>query len=128
MKAALKNREIEKRAPLTDAQAVEVFTTLVNQRKESIEQFTLGKRPELAEKEAAEIVVIEEYMPKEASDDELRRAVDEAFLELTADGSKLTPRDMGKAMKAAQARLQARGVRADGRKTSEIVRSKLGSL
>ena len=72
---ALKNKEIDQRAPVTDAQAVQVLTTLIKQRKDSIEQFTKGNRPELAEKEAAEIVVIEEYMPKAAGESELRQLV-----------------------------------------------------
>ncbi len=74
VKAALKNKEIDQRSPVTDAQAVQVLTTLIKQRKDSIEQFTKGNRPELAEKEAAEIVVIEEYMPKAAGDEELAPA------------------------------------------------------
>ena len=74
--SALKNKEIEQRAPVTDAQAVQVLTTLIKQRKDSIEQFTKGNRPELAAKEAAEITVIEEYMPKAAGDEELRQLVD----------------------------------------------------
>lgn len=127
MKAALKNTEIENRAPLSDPEAMQVLTTLVHQRKDSIEQFTRGNRPELAAKEAAEIVVIEEYMPKSASEEELRRVVDEVFAELASAGSKPGPRDMGVAMKAVQAKLQAGGIRADGRLTSEMVRSRLAS-
>src|SRR6201996_5985129 len=73
VKAALKNKEIDQRAPVTDAQAVQVLTTLIKQRKDSIEQFTKGNRPELAEKEAAEITVIEEYTPKSAGNKELRQ-------------------------------------------------------
>lgn len=125
MKSAMRNREIEDRSPLSDSDAVKVLQTLINQRKDSIEQFTRGNRPELAAKEAAEIVVIEEYMPKAASEEDLRRVVDEVFAELAAGGAKLGPRDMGSAMKAVQARLQAGGIRADGRRTSEIVRAKL---
>ena len=69
MKAAFKNKEIDQRAPLTDAQAAQVLTTLIKQRRDSIEQFTKGNRPELAAKEAAEIVVIEEYLPKAAGEE-----------------------------------------------------------
>ncbi len=87
VKAALKNKEIDQRAPVTDAQAVQVLTTLIKQRKDSIEQFTKGNRPELAEKEAAEIVVIEEYMPKAAGDEELRQLVTSTVAELRAAGS-----------------------------------------
>ena len=73
VKAALKNKEIDQRAPVTDAQAIQVFTTMIKQRRDSIEQFTKGNRPELAAKEAVEITVIEEYMPKAAGEEELRR-------------------------------------------------------
>ena len=84
VKAALKNKEIDQRAPVTDAQAVQVVTTLIKQRRDSIEQFTKGNRPELAEKEAAEIVVIEEYMPKAAGDEELRQLVTSTVADLRA--------------------------------------------
>ena len=125
VKAALKNKEIEQRSPVTDAQAVQVLTTLIKQRKDSIEQFTKGNRPELAEKEAAEIVVIEEYMPKAAGDEELRQLVTSTVAELRAQGSPLGPKDMGSVMKAVQAKIQASGVRADGRLVSEMVKSAL---
>jgi uncharacterized protein YqeY len=125
VKAALKNKEIDQRSPVTDAQAVQVLTTLIKQRKDSIEQFTKGNRPELAEKEAAEIVVIEEYMPKAAGDEELRQLVDSAVAELRALGAPLGPKDMGSVMKAVQAKIQASGLRADGRVVSEMVKSAL---
>jgi hypothetical protein len=125
VKAALKNKEIDQRSPVTDAQAVQVLTTLIKQRKESIEQFTKGNRPELAEKEAAEIVVIEEYMPKAAGDEELRQLVTSTVAELRAQGAALGPKDMGSVMKAVQAKIQASGVRADGRVVSEMVKSAL---
>ncbi len=92
VKAALKNKEIEQRSPVTDAQALLVLTTLINQRKDSIEQFTKGNRPELAEKEAAEITVIEEYMPKVAGDEELRQLVTSTLAELRAQGAQLGSR------------------------------------
>jgi uncharacterized protein YqeY len=125
VKAALKNKEIDQRSPVTDAQALQVLTTLVKQRKDSIEQFTKGNRPELAEKEAAEIVVIEEYMPKAAGDEELRRLVTSAVEELRAQGAALGPKDMGSVMKAVQAKIQAGGLRADGRLVSEMVKAAL---
>src|ERR1700689_1255547 len=78
VKAALKNKEIDQRAPVTDAQAVQVLTTLIKQRRDSIEQFTKGNRPELAAKEAAEITVIEEFLPKALDEAALRAMVDEA--------------------------------------------------
>jgi uncharacterized protein len=125
VKAALKNKEIDQRAPVTDAQAVQVLTTLIKQRKESIEQFTKGNRPELAEKEAAEIVVIEEYMPKAAGDEELRQLVTSTVEDLRAQGAPLGPKDMGIVMKAIQAKIQAGGLRADGRLVSEMVKAAL---
>jgi uncharacterized protein YqeY len=125
VKAALKNKEIDQRSPVTDAQAVQVLTTLIKQRKDSIEQFTKGNRPELAEKEAAEIVVIEEYMPKAAGDEELRQLVTSTVAELRAQGSPLGPKDMGSVMKAVQAKIQASGLRADGRLVSEMVKAAL---
>ena len=125
VKAALKNKEIEQRSPVTDAQAVLVLTTLIKQRKDSIEQFTKGNRPELAEKEAAEITLIEEYMPKAAGDDELRQLVTSTLAELRAQGAQLGSKDMGSVMKAVQAKIQATGLRADGRAVSEMVKAAL---
>jgi uncharacterized protein YqeY len=125
VKAALKNKEIDQRSPVTDAQAVQVLTTLIKQRKESIEQFTKGNRPELAEKEAAEIVVIEEYMPKAAGDEELRQLVSSTLADLRAQGAQLGAKDMGTVMKAVQSKIQATGLRADGRVVSEMVKAAL---
>jgi uncharacterized protein len=123
--SALKNKEIEQRAPVTDPQALQVLTTLIKQRKDSIEQFTKGHRPELAEKEAAEITVIEEYMPKAAGDEELRQLVSSTLAELRAQGATPGPKDMGTVMKAAQVKIQASGLRADGRVVSEMVKAAL---
>lgn len=125
MKTALKNKEIDKRAPLTEAESAQILTTMVKQRRESIEQFTQGNRPELAEKEAAEIVIIEAYMPKAAGEAEIRGMVDAAIAEISAAGERPTSKDMGRVMKAVQAKLQAAGVRADGRQVSEIVKASL---
>jgi uncharacterized protein len=125
LKTALKNKEIEKRSPLTDAEAVQILTTLIKQRRESIEQFTKGNRPELAAKEASEIELIEAYMPKAAGEDDIRKLVEETLAELAVSGDDLGPKDMGAAMKAVQARIQAKGLRADGRQVSEIVKAKL---
>ena len=121
VKAALKNKEIDKRAPLTDAEAQQVFSTMINQRKDSIEQFQKGNRPELAAKEAREIVLIESYLPKTVGEEELKKLVEEALA-----GGNFGPRDMGPAMKAVQARLQQAGLRADGRQVSELVKARLG--
>jgi uncharacterized protein YqeY len=120
VKTAFKNKEIEKREPLTDAEAQQILTTLIKQRRESVEQFTKGNRPELAAKEQTEIVLIEGYMPKAASEDDIKKLVDEALA-----GQTLGPKDMGTAMKAVQARIQASGLRAEGRQVSEIVKAKL---
>ena len=125
--SALKNKEIDQRSPVTDAQALQVLTTLIKQRRDSIEQFTKGNRPELAAKEAAEIVVIEEYMPKAAGDDELRQLVTTTLADLRSQGTQLGPKDMGTVMKAVQARIQATGLRADGRVVSDLVKAALAS-
>ena len=127
VKSALKNKEIDQRAPVTDAQALQVLTTLIKQRRDSIEQFTKGNRPELAEKEAAEIVVIEEYMPKAAGDDELRQLVTSTVAELRSQGTQLGLKVMGTVMKAVQARIQSTGLRADGRVVSDLVKTALAT-
>jgi len=85
VKAALKNKEIDKRAPLTDAEALQVFSTMINQRKDSIEQFQKGNRPELAAREAREIVIIESYLPKPAGEEELKKLVEETLAGATLD-------------------------------------------
>ena len=105
----------------TDAEAQQVFNTMIKQRRESIEQFTKGNRPELAAKEAREIVLLESYLPKAASEEDLKKIVEET---LAAEG--FGPKDMGSAMKAVQARIQQQGWRADGRQLSEIVKARLG--
>jgi hypothetical protein len=122
VKAALKNRQIEKRSDLTEAEGQQVLTTMIKQRKESIEAFQKGNRPELAAKEAREILLIESYMPKAASAEDLQKVVDGALA-----GTSFGARDMGAAMKAVQARVQEAGLRADGRVLSEMVRLKLGN-
>ena len=121
-KAALKNREIEKRAPLDDAEAARVLQGLVKQREDSAAQFREANRPELAAKEQGEIDVLRRYLPQEASEAEIAAAVEQAVAETGA----ATPKDMGKAMKAALAALQAAGKPADGRKVNEAVRRRLG--
>jgi len=125
VKTALKNKEIEKRAPLDEAESLQVLTTLIKQRRDSIEQFTKGNRPELAAREAAEISMIESYMPKAAGEEEVRKLVEETLASVAASGTKLGPKDMGSAMKAVQARIQSAGLRADGRQVSEIVKAEL---
>jgi uncharacterized protein YqeY len=125
LKSALKNKEIDKREPLTEAEAQAVLTTLIKQRRESVEQFTKGNRPELAAKEAGEIELIEGYMPKAASAEDLKALVENTVEALTASGERLTPKDMGLVMKAVQERIKELGIRADGRQLSELVKAKL---
>jgi uncharacterized protein YqeY len=120
-KAALKNREIEVRASLDDAEAMRVLQTLVKQREDSIFQFRKANRPELVQKEQAELDVLRAYLPEEASDAEIETAVDKAMTETGAS----TPKDMGKAIKAAMAVLQAGGKPSDGKKVSDAVRRRL---
>src|SRR5438094_9377982 len=119
MKAAVKNKEVEKMKPLEEGEVLTVLNTLVKQRKDSVEQFRKGGREELAQKEEAEIKIIEEYLPAAASDDDVRRAIEEAVAETGASSMK----DMGKVMKAARERLA--GKTADGARVSQLVKEKL---
>jgi uncharacterized protein YqeY len=99
---------------------------MIKQRRDSIEQFTKGNRPELAAIEAAEITVIEEFLPKALDEAALTALIAETLAELSArSGKALTPKDMGPAIKAVQAKLQAAGVRAEGRVVSEAVKAAL---
>jgi uncharacterized protein len=126
IKNALKNKAIEKRALLTPAEEQQALATMIKQRRDSIEQFTKGNRPELAAAEAAEIVVIEEFLPKALDESALEALVAEAIAEIAAaSGQKPTPKDMGTVMKAVQGKLQAAGLRAEGRIVSEIVKKQL---
>ena len=125
MKSAFKNKEIEKREPLTDAEAYQVLTTMIKQRRDSIEQFTKGNRPELAAKEAAEIALIEEYMPKAASAEAIAHLVRLTIDDLAVSGFDPGPKDMGMVMKAVQERIKEAGVRADGKVVSETVKARL---
>ena len=127
VKSALKNKEIDKREPLTDVEEQSILTTMLKQRRESIEQFTKGGRPELAAKEQVEIGLIEAYMPKAASEDDLRALVAAAVAQVTTEngGTKPGPKEMGSVMKAAQAKIAASGARADGKLVSELVKAEL---
>ncbi len=125
MKSAFKNKEIEKREPITDAEAYQVLTTMIKQRCDSIEQFTKGNRPELAAKEAAEIALIEEYMPKAASEEQIAHLVTLTIDDLAVSGFQPGPKDMGTVMKAVQERIKEAGVRADGKMVSEAVKARL---
>ena len=126
VKSALKSKEIDKREPLTEAEQTAVLSTLVKQRRESVESFTKGGRPELAAKEQAEIGMIEAYMPQAASEDQIREIVQSAIAHLAASGgAKPGPRDMGAAMKVIQQRILATGLRADGKVVAEMVKAEL---
>jgi uncharacterized protein YqeY len=121
VKAALKNKEIDKRAPLDDKEALAVLSTLIKQRKDSIEQFTKGGRQELADKEAAEITLIESYMPKALTESDIAATVKATIAEMGA----ITMKDMGTVMKNAMAKFSATGARVDGKVVSEVVKREL---
>jgi uncharacterized protein YqeY len=126
IKNALKNKAIEKRTALTHAESEQVLASMIKQRRDSIDQFTKGNRPDLAAKEAAEIVVIEEFLPKALDEAGLTALVTGVVAEVEASlGHKPTQKDMGPVMKAVQSRLQSAGVRADGRLVSEQVKKLL---
>ena len=126
IKNSLKNKAIEKRAILTQAESEQILATMIKQRRDSIEQFTKGNRPELAAIEAAEIVVIEEFLPRALDEAGLQALVAEAVAEVAAASGKTpTPKEMGQVIKAVQAKLQAAGVRAEGRVVSELVKKEL---
>jgi uncharacterized protein len=120
-KAALKNKEIDKKAPLDEAEALKIVQGLVKQREDSVEQYVKANRPELADKERAEIAVLQAYLPAEVTDEEIAAAVERAVAETGAASAK----DMGKAMKAALAALAAGGKAVDGRRVNEAVRKRL---
>lgn len=121
VKSALQLRTVEKMSPLDDKESQAVLSTLIKQRKESIEQFTRGGRQEMADKEAAEITVIESYMPKAASEAEVVAGVKAVIAEMGAP----TMKDMGAVMKNAMARFQGAGMRVDGKVVSETVKKEL---
>ena len=121
-KAALMNKEIDKKAPLDDAEVLRLLHGLVKQREDSSQQFCQAGRLELAEKEEAEIAVLKGYLPEEASDAELAAAVEKAVAETGAT----SPKDMGRVMKAALAALQAGGKPADGKRVSDAAKKRLG--
>ena len=121
LKAAIMNKDIEKSHDLDDAEVLQVVSSLVKQRRDSIEQFSKGGRTDLVEKETAEIKVLEEYLPAAASAADIDAAIAEAIAETGAASVK----DMGKVMKAVMPRLA--GKNADGRAVNEAVRRKLGA-
>jgi uncharacterized protein YqeY len=121
VKTALKNREIEKMAPLDDKEAQQVLSTLIKQRKDSVEQFTKGGRQEMADKEAAEIKLIETYLPKAAGEEDIVAGVKAVVTEMGTP----TMKDMGTVMKNVMARFSAAGMRVEGKQVSDVVKREL---
>ncbi len=119
LKSAIMNREVEKGRALDDAESLQVVNALVKQRRDSVEQFRAGGRPELADREQAEIVFLEKFLPPSADPAASAAAIDAAVTETGAAG----PKDMGKVMKAVQAKLSGQTV--DGRALSEAVKRRL---
>jgi uncharacterized protein len=121
VKSALQLKTVEKMSPLDDKESQAVLATLIKQRKESIEQFTKGGRQEMADKESAEIGVIESYLPKAAGEAEIVAGVKAVIAEMGAP----TMKEMGSVMKNAMARFQGAGMRVDGKVVSEAVKKEL---
>ena len=119
LKAALMNKSVEKNRSLEAAEELQVVASLVKQRRDSIEQFVAGGRKDLADKEAAEITILETYLPPSVPIEELEAIVTQAIAETGAASAK----DIGKVMKVAMARVAGKTV--DGRKLNEMVRAKL---
>jgi uncharacterized protein len=119
LKAALMNREVEKGRPLDGTESLQVVSSLIKQRRDSIEQFQKGGRQDLADKELREIALLETYLPPPLDAAAIERAVDEAIAESGAASAK----DLGRVMKAVMPKLA--GATVDGRAVNEIVRRKL---
>jgi uncharacterized protein YqeY len=119
LKAAFMNKSVEKGHELDDTEARQVVTALVKQRRDSIEQFQKGGRQDLVDKETAEIAVLESYLPAAADP----AVVEQAVIDAIAETGAASPKDMGKVMKAAMARLAGQTV--DGKVVNELVRKKL---
>jgi len=124
VKSAIKNKEIDKRAPLDDQEAMAVLNTLIKQRRDSIEQFTKGGRKELADKEAAEIAIIEAYLPKAAGAEEITAMVRAVI----SDMGSPTIKEMGTVMKNTMAKFATSGTRVDGKIVSETVKKLLSGV
>lgn len=120
MKAALHNRQIDLKEKFTEKEALQVFSSLAKQRKDSIEQFRNGGRIDLAEKEEQELRVIQEFMPEQMSEEEILSVIEKAIEEAGATSA----RDMGKVMKVLMPRLTGK---ADGKVVSDMVKAKLSS-
>ena len=121
VKSALQLRQVEKMAPLDDKESQAVLATLIKQRKESVEQFTKGGRQEMADKESAEITLIESYLPQAAGEAEIIAGIKATIAEMASP----TMKDMGTVMKNAMARFNAASMRVDGKMVSEIVKKEL---
>jgi len=122
VKSALSYKEVEKRGPLDDKETQQILSTLIKQRRDSIEQFTKGGRQELADKEADEIKIIEHYLPKAMGEEQIAEAVKATIAEMGSP----TMKDMGTVMKNVMAKLQAIGARVEGKTVSELVKKALG--
>jgi uncharacterized protein YqeY len=122
VKSAIQLKEVEKIRKLDDAESIQLLQTILKQRKESIDQFTKGNRPELAEKEKKEAAIIEEYLPASASAEQMNAAIDKAIGETGANSLK----QMGAVVKAAKSALQGKTV--DGKALSDLVRERLSKL
>ena len=119
LSAALKNKQIDKRAPLVDSEILDTVRSLIKQRKDSIEQFAKGGRQDLVDKETAEVAVLEVYLPQQLGREEVEKLVREAIAQTSAQGA----RDMGKVMKALVPLIAGR---ADNKLVNELVKSSLG--
>ena len=120
-KAALMNREVEKGRALEEPESEQVIASLIKQRRDSIEQFTKGGRPELAAREAAEITLLETYLPPPVDQAAIEAAVDVVVAETGASGAK----DLGRVMKGVMSRFAGQTV--DGKVVNQLVRQKLGA-
>ena len=121
IKSALQLKAVDKMAPLDDKESQAVLATLIKQRKESVEQFTKGGRQEMADKEAAEITLIEAYLPKAAGEADVVAGVKAVIAEMGSP----TMKDMGTVMKNVMARFQGADMRVDGKMVSEAVKKEL---
>lgn len=126
-KAALRNKEIDKREPLTDKEEQAVLQTLLKQRRDSAEQFTKGGRPELAEKERAEIGMIENYLPTQAQEEDIRPIIQGAVAHIAKEngGQRPGPKDMGPVMRTVQMRIATSGLFVDSKTVSDMVKREL---
>ena len=121
VKSALSYKEVDKRAPLDDKETQQILSTLIKQRRDSIDAFTKGGRQELADKEAEEIKMIEHYLPKAMGEEQIAEAVKSTIAEMGSP----TLKDMGTVMKNVMARFSGAGMRVDGKMVSQAVKREL---